>query len=271
MHPPTCPNTGHTKAPAAHRPALHAEAPRSVPYADVTGMPRCCSTRRSARDAPWAPNFCFSALSDSGGERAGCFVSQQTRSYRAARCAAQLLSQPAPRRQRARPGPRGSREQTTSGTAEPRTGPASALPQPRSDGGGCRRRGRERYCGAARPPPAARRGRCGGAAGRAGPAAPFAGGGRPLLAAGGSAAARTIGRPLAARGRGGLRRVSLLLSSWSFESFTNGSSLKREKVWEQRCTWRCPRFPLLLQSPVPVPHGSPPLLHLFQFRQIYAF
>lgn len=131
--------------------------------------------------------------------------------------------------------------------------------------------GGERYCGAARPPPAARRGRCGGAAGRAGPAAPFAGGGRPLLAAGGSAAARTIGRPLAARGRGGLRRVSLLLSSWSFESFTNGSSLKREKVWEQRCTWRCPRFPLLLQSPVPVPHGSPPLLHLFQFRQIYAF
>lgn len=131
--------------------------------------------------------------------------------------------------------------------------------------------GGERYCGAARPPPAARRGRCGGAAGRAGPAAPFAGGGRPLLAAGGSAAARTIGRPLAARGRGGLRPVSLLLSSWSFESFTNGSSLKREKVWEQRCTWRCPRFPLLLQSPVPVPHGSLPLLHLFQFRQIYAF
>lgn len=153
MHPPTCPNTGHTKAPAAHRPALHAEAPRSVPYADVTGMPRCCSTRRSARDAPWAPNFCFSALSDSGGERAGCFVSQQTRSYRAARCAAQLLSQPAPRRQRARPGPRGSREQTTSGAAEPRTGPASALPQPRSDGGGCRRRGGNGTAGRRGRPP----------------------------------------------------------------------------------------------------------------------
>lgn len=231
-------------------------------------MPRCCSTRRSARDAPWAPNFCFSALSDCGGERAGCFVSQQTRSYRAARCAAQLLSQPAPRRQRARPGPRGSREQTTSGAAEPRTGPASALPQPRSDGGGCRRRGGNGTAGRRGRPPQP-------GAGAVGERRVGRGRRRRLRAAGAlcwrRAAARTIGRPLAARGRGGLRPVSLLLSSWSFESFTNGSSLKREKVWEQRCTWRCPRFPLLLQSPVPVPHGSPPLLHLFQCRQIYAF
>lgn len=133
----------------------------------------------------------------------------------------QPLSQPAPRQQRAHPGPVpalghwGRREQTTLKAAEPCTGPAFALPQPPSGGRGCRRLRGDGTAGRRGRSPAAQRGRCGAAAGRAGPAHPLAGGGRPLLAASGSAAARTVGRPLAARGGGGLRRASFLLAAVS--------------------------------------------------------
>lgn len=118
----------------------------------MTGMPTRCSTRRAVCDAPWAPNFCFSTLSDSGGEQAGCFVSQQTCSYQAAAVTARTSAAARPPGAGARTEARGSREQTTLRAAEPCTGPASAFPQSLSGGSGCRRRG-TRHCGAEGPLP----------------------------------------------------------------------------------------------------------------------